>query len=395
MANGNIPQIKAVELKSGGTRYEFCTVVTNPDGTKKQTRLRFGARKDAEAEWRRLTSGRADGKVTAPWNGTVNDLIADYLTSGKIRSREANTRLSYEMGLKAAGERLGARKARSVTRQDVEALGDWLLAAGRRRGGKAGTGLSYSSVEYVIKRLSAAFELAVRDGKLPGNPCKYAEIPRPDGDSDDEESRVTWSDEQIDQFLQHARTDRLYGCWRLWALGLRRGELAGLQWVRVDLDAGTVTITRRNSTRVMVYRQGVVSKGPKSERGVRVLALDDDDIAALRALKARQAAEKLAAGPAYEDSGYVLADELGAPVKPDRYSRQFLRLARDAGLSRIELHGLRRSLNVSMSVSGASDNVRADWLGHRVEVNKTSYLDRTDATMAAARQAISAARRTS
>ena len=37
---------------------------------------------------------------------------------------------------------------------------------------------------------------------------------------------------------------------------------------------------------------------------------------ALKGLKARQAAETLAAGPAYQASGYVVTDELGAPFTP-------------------------------------------------------------------------------
>jgi hypothetical protein len=41
------------------------------------------------------------------------------------------------------------------------------------------------------------------------------------------------------------------------------------------------------------------------------LPLDDDLVAALSALCKRHVAEKLAAGEAYIDSGYVVTDELG------------------------------------------------------------------------------------
>jgi hypothetical protein len=46
------------------------------------------------------------------------------------------------------------------------------------------------------------------------------------------------------------------------------------------------------------------------------LPLDDDLVAALTARRKRQAAEKLAAGEAYIDSGYVVTDELGQAVNP-------------------------------------------------------------------------------
>ena len=55
-------------------------------------------------------------------------------------------------------------------------------------------------------------------------------------------------------------------------------------------------------------------------------------------LAAQQVAEKLAAGPANESSGYVVADELGQPVNPDWYSDEFQRLRRRAGLPPVTLH---------------------------------------------------------
>ena len=68
---------------------------------------------------------------------------------------------------------------------------------------------------------------------------------------------------------------------------------------------------------MLVYGK-VIEKAPKSERGYRTLPLDGDPVAALRTLRTRQTAAELdAAGPAYPASGYVAADELGAPVHPE------------------------------------------------------------------------------
>jgi integrase len=76
--------------------------------------------------------------------------------------------------------------------------------------------------------------------------------------------------------------------------GERRGEILGLRWDDIDLDGKTVRIGR---ARVLVDYK-VLEKSPKSERGYRTLPLDDQLVAALRALHKHQAAEKLAAGPA-------------------------------------------------------------------------------------------------
>ena len=54
-------------------------------------------------------------------------------------------------------------------------------------------------------------------------------------------------------------------------------------------------------------------------------------------------AERLAAGKAYTNSGYVVVDELGEPVHPEWYSDEFGRLAKRAGVKRIVLHEGRRT----------------------------------------------------
>ena len=94
---------------------------------------------------------------------------------------------------------------------------------------------------------------------------------------------------------------------------------------------GTLTVSR---TRVLVDAK-VIEKCPKSKRGHRTLPLFPAVTAALEALYKTQLAERAAAGAAYAgdvDSGYVCADELGAPLHPERYSDEFGRLCAEAGL---------------------------------------------------------------
>ena len=73
------------------------------------------------------------------------------------------------------------------------------------------------------------------------------------------------------------------------------------------------------------------------------MPLDDALVSMLRAHKARQAAEKLAAGPAYDDGGWLLADELGAPCHPESLSTWFERRVSELGLPRIRLHDTRHT----------------------------------------------------
>jgi integrase len=106
----------------------------------------------------------------------------------------------------------------------------------------------------------------------------------------------TWTAEQSAAFLEAVAADGLSAAFMLSLYGLRRGEVLGLRWSDVDLDAKTLTIRK---TRVLVAGAGVVEGEPKTERGRRTLPLDDSLAASLRSLKARQARDRLAAGEAY------------------------------------------------------------------------------------------------
>ena len=121
---------------------------------------------------------------------------------------------------------------------------------------------------------------------------------------------------------------------QLSVLGERRSEAFGERWDDYSAEeAGTIAVAR---ARVLVDGR-VIEKEPKSARGVRTLPLDAATLAALRDLRQRQRKERLAAGKAYTDSGYVAVDELGAPMHPERYSGEFTRLCKAAGLRVIRL----------------------------------------------------------
>jgi integrase len=114
--------------------------------------------------------------------------------------------------------------------------------------------------------------------------------------------------------------------------------------------------------RVLVEGQ-VLEQEPKTRNGLRMLPMDPGLLGALRALKASQAREKLAAGEAYEPAGHVVVDELGSPVHPEWYSDEFGRVAKRAGVKRIVLHEGRHTA-LSLEKAGVPISIVSRWAGH-------------------------------
>jgi integrase len=377
-----MPKIRSYTLPDGRTRYWFrVDTGRGPDGRRVQERRTFDRRGDAKRELARIQHETDLGTYMGPSRETLGEHLDGWM-AGVTRGLRASTRRNYEDAFLPVRERLGGRYLRSMTKADIEGLVNWMLASGRRRGGKAGSGLSARSVRLTLGRLTAALEVAVEEGKIARNPARYVKPP-----AHAPRERETWTAAEVRSFLAEADADRLAACWRLSLYGLRRGEVLGLRWRDVDLKGGTLTV--RQARVLAGYKVRV--EPPKSRSGARTLPLDDAVVAALKALKARQAAEHLAAGAAYERTGYVGADELGRPVHPEWYTDEFHRISDRAEVRRIRLHESRHTACSLMEKAGVPVSVIAAWAGHYSGAfTMATYVHANPDDLAAGRDALAA-----
>ena len=123
---------------------------------------------------------------------------------------------------------------------------------------------------------------------------------------------------------------------------MRRGELLGLRWGAVDLDAGTPDIhVRRTLARTDNGRHLALGE-PKTNKSRRTMRLTPGAVEALKRHRAGQTKEKLRAAP-YEDSGLVFGGEAGNLINPSNLrQRSFAPLLKRADLPPITFHDLRR-----------------------------------------------------
>ena len=90
--------------------------------------------------------------------------------------------------------------------------------------------------------------------------------------------------------------------------GLREGELLGLKWDDVVLEAGTLWVRRTLSD----TRTGYIFEAPKNDKG-RSIKLAQDAVEALKDHVQRQLLEIEKGGGNYQDRGLIFPSRIGTP----------------------------------------------------------------------------------
>jgi len=114
---------------------------------------------------------------------------------------------------------------------------------------------------------------------------------------------------------------------------------------------------------------------------------------ALRALRANLAAERLAVGAGYPDTGLVAVNSDGTRLRPETYSKMFDRHCRAAGVPSIRLHDTRHTAATRMLDSGTTVAATAKWLGHDPAMTLRVYGHAYDDALASAGDMCCSARR--
>jgi len=283
-------------------------------------------------------------------------LLEHWLPAQESRGLRATTLNQYQTIAESwIVPRLGGVRASSLTPAMVQTL---TTALREEKSSKGRKGLSARSAAHAVGVLKAACAFAVETGLLGRNPLAGVRRPR-----SETRPMTAWSVTDARAFLKATEGDRLAAGWALLLTrGLRRGELAGLKWEAINLE-GRAMQMQIVSTRVVVDGKAVTS-APKTSAGRRSIPLDDSLLGLLRAHRARQAKERLAAGEAYEDGGYVFCNALGHPYNPKYISARFEALVKAAGLARIRLHDTRHTAASLMLAAGVPTKVVSEMLGH-------------------------------
>jgi integrase len=359
--------VKVITYPSGTRRYEVRIEVGRVGGRRKQKQLRFAKLQDAIDAYNAERGDRSRGVQVTPTGVTLRQAADGYLEA--LRA-EPNTVTAYAAVLRPAIARLGDRPVQELRREEIEKLaadiatkpvpsGDWRKPAKMPAVASDTCGpWSPASVRHMLSRLRAVYARLVKDGTVLRNTAALVKTP-----SLGERDNNTMTVEQIQQLFDHLETtgDRLEHLYHLAVqTGLRRGELAGLKWSDIDLDAETINVTRQR----VHSEAGAVVADTKTDAGKRELPIPATLLPVLKRARRRSAAEQLAVGNKWQGEDDVVADELGRAYYPTTLSYLWKDVLEDARVPHVRLHDARHTAATLMHLNGVPIAVIAAVLGH-------------------------------
>ena len=225
--------------------------------------------------------------------------------------------------------------------------------------------LAPKTIRNAYNNLNAALKQAVVLRMIPYNPCEGTVLPKLQ-----KPQTNVYNIAMIQQALATAEDLATYVIILLGAsVGLRRGEMAALQWKDVDLDKNTISITQNR----VHTTQGVIEKSPKTKAGKRTITIGNDVVNALRDAKAIYD-DAVCSKPGFKNLGYVLFKENGEPFHPDSLTQKWERFVAKHNLPPIRLHDLRHSNATAMIAAGINARVVQHRLGHaNVSITLNTY----------------------
>jgi integrase len=320
--------------------------VQTVEGTK--TRYIYGKRREDVRE--KLTKAIADrdgGLVYDAGNITVGEYLDRWLNDSVRDTVRQRTWERYEQFVRVhLTPALGKIKLAKLIPAHVRGL----------YRDKLNSGLAPRTVLHIHRAFSKALKQAAADGLIPRNPAAPVKPPQPRG----EEIRPL-NREQVRVLFEAASGDRLEALYIVAVTaGLRRGELQGLKWEDLDLEAGMLQVRRTCSE----PKGGHIFEAPKSGKG-RNIRLTQSAVAALRIHRRRQLEERMYKADLWQEQGLVFPSTVGTPLWGGNLNRAFKATLQRAGLPKsTRFHDLRHTCATLLLKQAVNPKFVQELLGH-------------------------------
>lgn len=262
---------------------------------------------------------------------------------------------------------IGRRRMTTVTGEDFTAIYSEMLQRGL-------SGRSAGHVHRIARRM---FRDARRQGVVASNPLEDALKP-----AEDKYIFSTWTPQDVQTFVGSLEDDRWRNAWIMAVtMGVRRGELLGAQWDRLQGNRLFINQT--------VDRDGVIRAKPKTASSRRWISIDAPTMRAIDRLREVVDIEREFFGEDYHDNDLIVCWEDGRPVRGDTFTKWFVKKRRALGLPHIRLHDLRHTWATTALEAGIPAKVVSQRLGHAsIAITLDTYTRVTDSVQDAAAEKV-------
>ncbi len=213
---------------------------------------------------------------------------------------------------------------------------------------KLAEGLARRTVLHFHNRIFTILQLGKKWGLISNNVAEDVVPPRAKPEDDEIEVLTV---EQAHTFLKGVRNDRLYPLYVCaLTMGLRLGEVLGLQWSDVDFVNRRMQICR---SLYFMPKKGLLLKTPKTKTSVRNIPIPDLAYDALIEHRRNTMG-----------TNFVFTTENGTPFSPRNILKYFQRELKRLNLPVIPFHNLRHSCASFHLAAGTSPKFVQELLGH-------------------------------
>lgn len=244
-----------------------------------------------------------------------------------------------------------------------------------------GGGLSTQTIHHMNKVIRGALAQAVAEGKISRNPAENVKLPRME-----RKPIQPLTKEQVTIFLDGIKDDWLYPVYLMTlGTGLRRGEILGLRWKDINLEAETVTVKREL---LFINGKQLMQDGTKTAGSKSTVTMPDMVADTMKKHKTHQSEAMLALGHKLKEKDLVFTWASGDPISPNYVYHHFKELLTNHNLPNIRFHDLRHTFATLLLEEGIHPKIVADMLRHgsvRTTLDTYSHVSADMQARAAAR----------
>ena len=262
----------------------------------------------------------------------------------------------------------GLCNGRNTSKAIVERISAFVKADRRKLFKPCGTDkvLASNTIAHYHRLLSSILSTAVQWQVIESNPAERVKAPRIE-----KKESGHYNEDQVEMMLEAVENENIRLKTIVYSvifMGMRLGELSGLEWKDIDFQKNTINIVRASqyiNDKTKKTDQHINTTDPKNQSSKRKIVISQEAVIVLKQYRKWQLEERIHLGDAWQrkekevhgidyDNDRLFTKWDGSPIFPDTPSRWFKKFRDKHGLPPLTFHQLRHT-NASLMIGQGID----------------------------------------